>query len=87
MVCFQLASEHNPEKIRFFLAESDRLKKEFDERHAYWNTTLKGSDIKTLLLEESYKPAVEFYRMRDEEFIPAIKVGNSARVSAVMQKK
>jgi methyl-accepting chemotaxis protein len=56
---------------------SKRLRKEYDERRRYWvdkNQDLPPA-LRRALLEESHAAAEEFFRLRDERFIPAILAG------------
>ena len=44
-----------------------KLRAEYDDRHAFWQKELPPGEMKTMLVEDSYKPALEFYRVADEE--------------------
>ncbi|HEX8551220.1 MAG TPA: methyl-accepting chemotaxis protein [Abditibacteriaceae bacterium] len=61
------------------------LRKEYEEAHQKWVVDTKVDDpaIKKLLLEDSYKPAMAFYDLRDRQFLPAMKRGDRARAFAV----
>jgi hypothetical protein len=47
------------------------LKKEFTDRHAYWNTDLSDEKQRAMMLEQLYTPAMEFYQILESELIPA----------------
>ena len=47
------------------------LKKEFTDRHAFWNTDLSDEKQRAMMLEQLYTPAMEFYQILESELIPA----------------
>lgn len=83
----ELAAETDPNHIDELLKNGRELKSEFDDRHAHWLKELKDGELGKTLLEESFAPAVEFYRIRDTEFIPALKKGISASEKKIILGK
>jgi len=75
LVVLQLIEETDAAKVGFLLAESERLEKEFNARHDYWADDLPQGEMKSILLEAAYKPALVFFKVRDEEFLPLLKSG------------
>jgi methyl-accepting chemotaxis protein len=59
-----------------------KLKKEYDERHQVWvrdSLYLSGEEsIRVPMLEGSYLPAVEFYKVVESEYLPAVRAGDRA---------
>lgn len=49
------------------------LKKEFTDRHAFWNTDLSDEQQRAMMLEQLYAPAMAFYQIAESELIPACK--------------
>lgn len=47
------------------------LKKEFSDRHAFWNEDLNDEKQRTMMLEQLYSPAMEFYEIVENDLIPA----------------
>jgi methyl-accepting chemotaxis protein len=47
------------------------LKKEFTDRHAFWNSDLSDEQQRAMMLEQLYTPAMEFYQILESELIPA----------------
>ena len=69
------------------LAERMRgLKTQFDERHVFWQKQSLEPQIGVLLLEDAYKPAVEFYRIAFDQLAPAARNGDAGAVAAAMQR-
>ena len=69
--------------IEKLVRRSHELKVEYDERHAFWVADLPEGPMKETMIVDSYKPAIEFYRIRDEMFIPACRKGDRARANAI----
>lgn len=78
LVVLQLVEETDTAQVNFLLRECERLESEFATRHEYWVTDLAAGEMKTTLLEDAYTPALEFYRIRNQEFLPLIKSGKRA---------
>jgi methyl-accepting chemotaxis protein len=60
------------------------LKKEFTDRHAFWNTDLKDEEQRAMMLEQLYTPAMEFYRILESDLIPACQEGEQDRAVEVL---
>lgn len=86
LVCMQLAREHDSATREFLLSESERLRGEYDQRHEFWDTTLEKGTLRDTLVTESYASAKEFYTLRDSQFIPAIKAGDSAKAAKILDE-
>jgi len=84
LVTFQALSEKDSSKIPSYQDRFTQLRKEYDERHAYWAKELPAGKIKTLLLEQSYKPAVTFFDTTMKEFFPALVTGNHTQAEKIM---
>ena len=59
-------------EISQLIKEGDGLRKNFEDRHAYWKNALPEGTGKDLLVKDAYDTAEEFFNARDKEFIPAI---------------
>jgi methyl-accepting chemotaxis protein len=59
------------------------LKKEYDERHAFWLTESLEADLAATFLEQAHNPAVAFYALAFNEFIPALQKGEKKAASAI----
>jgi methyl-accepting chemotaxis protein len=73
----EMADETETGEVRASVTYLNRLKEEYDTRHLFWenNPMLKPGAIRTAMLEGSFKPAVRFYAIVFEEFLPAIERG------------
>ena len=53
------------------VAKVAKLKEEFDTRHEFWVKDLIDGELKQTVVVAAYDPAVEFYRVLQNDFIPA----------------
>ena len=60
------------------------LKKEYDERQTYWIATEFEPDLKQAMIKTTHEPAMRYYSVLFERFIPALQAGDdAARASAL----
>ena len=55
---------------------SKRLETEFNARHTFWEKALTDEAIRATMLDKAYKPGLEFLRIRNQSFIPALQAGD-----------
>lgn len=60
------------------------LKNEYDARQAYWTESNLNGELREQLLNESDKPAKEFYKIAFDQFIPALEKGDNLAASAAL---
>jgi methyl-accepting chemotaxis protein len=80
-----LAEETEPSEINRFIAELERLKQDYDSRHRFWNEEklLSAGEMRTIMLEATYNPAVKFYNSVFNQFIPAVRNGDREKAKAL----
>ncbi|MBI2418613.1 MAG: methyl-accepting chemotaxis protein [Ignavibacteriales bacterium] len=86
LVLFQLSVESDPSRITQLLGKFDALEKDYQTRHAYWQEKEFPAETKSLLLEDSYTPAKEFYAVSREKFLPAVQSGNRELAGKILQE-
>ncbi|WP_281185030.1 methyl-accepting chemotaxis protein [Trichlorobacter lovleyi] len=59
------------------------LKADYDARHLYWDKTLSPGPKRDLLLNESYKPAIEFFAKAEQAFLPLLAAGDHEKARAL----
>jgi methyl-accepting chemotaxis protein WspA len=79
LVVLQMVEEKDKSRVLAYIERGKKLRGEYDQRHAFWIEDLTPSQLKELLVTQSYRPAMEFYELRDREVIPALLAGDSAR--------
>jgi len=75
----------DPANIEQLISQGDRLKRDYEDRHTYWVTTLPEGELKTALTVTSYNSAEQFYKTRDEQFIPAIRAGDATKAKTILR--
>jgi methyl-accepting chemotaxis protein len=86
LVVNQAENETDPAQVPKHLERFKKLKGEYDERHAFWMKELAEGEAKQLLVEASYKPAVDFYTVALTDFFPAVQRGDRAKVGETLVK-
>jgi methyl-accepting chemotaxis protein len=73
-----------PAAIDALVAKGNDLRRDYENRHAYWAATLPDGDVKTILTRESYDYAVKFFDIRDNELVPAMRAGDWDGASKIL---
>ncbi|HEY6865901.1 MAG TPA: methyl-accepting chemotaxis protein, partial [Candidatus Eisenbacteria bacterium] len=63
--------------------KSRELREAYEACYARWDKVLPQGPLRALLLEKAHRPAIEFLRIRDQEFIPAILSGDRQKAAAL----
>ena len=87
LTALQLSKETDKIKIEELINYEAQLKKDYDTRHKVWVSVLPEGDIKKNMVEDSYKPALEFFEVFNTEFIPAIKSGDKGKANEILTSK
>lgn len=86
LATFQMLDETNPQEIAGLLKDSARLKREYLERQRSWLMALAmGNQTIAFWLKDL--PAEEFFRIRDEEFIPLVLSGQTGKARELASVK
>lgn len=80
LLTFELINETDKTKINELTNRMKDLEAEYFKRHEFWLQNLDG-DIKKVMTEEAYLPANQFYKIINEEFIPAILNGDKEKAT------
>ncbi|MCC7012244.1 MAG: HAMP domain-containing protein [Planctomycetes bacterium] len=75
----QLAEKH--------LSRMKQLRADYDTRHEFWNENLEGDEIRTAVLEETYEPALEYFRVVEQQLAPAALANDFERATAVLNEE
>lgn len=74
------------ESVTALIARLEDLHKQYESRHAYWSKEPLSSNIAKTLLDDSYRPAQEFFNIADNTYIPALRSGDTAAAAAALDK-
>jgi methyl-accepting chemotaxis protein len=84
LVVLELLDENNTQAEKARIEKIQALYNEYQNRHQFWLDHLEEGKMKTELVDASYRPAIEFYTLIKEKFIPALQRGDreAARILA-----
>ena len=77
LVVRQMLDETDPTTLATLAQRGRALQTDYETRHAFWERELGSVAERDALLDASYRPAVEFFRIRDAEVVPAILAGKT----------
>lgn len=83
MNVLQMLNEEELSKIKELILLGNTLKEDYVRRHDYWLKIIPDGEIKEYLVVHSYKPAMEFFRVRDQEFVPALLEKNIEKMKTI----
>lgn len=74
LLAYSMADTSRRGELRDLIDRSEGLEKEYHTRHDYWmaDEVLPDEGLVDILTKDSYEPAIEFFRVRNKEFIPAV---------------
>lgn len=84
LTSFQMAIETRPEELERLILRNRELKRQYDERHNFWEQTLPPGEMKRVFINESYQPAMEFFNLWQNQFYPAIKEGEKEKAQKLL---
>ncbi|WP_326540714.1 methyl-accepting chemotaxis protein [Pseudorhodoferax sp.] len=86
LLVLQLSRTSDAPRQQALAARIRELKGQFDDRHAFWQKQELESPMRGLLLEEAYKPAVEFYRVAFEQLMPAVQANDAPAAGSATER-
>ena len=84
LVVLELTRESDPAARQALVDRCAQLRRDYDARHAYWVEQLPAGPMRDALLRDSYEPALEFYKLLDEQLVPAVRGGDLAKASELV---
>jgi methyl-accepting chemotaxis protein len=76
LTSYELSDQKDAEKIAFLQEKFKQLRNDYDIRHEFWLEALAPGEVKTILTETSYQPALAFFSHFEKDFLPAVMAGN-----------
>jgi methyl-accepting chemotaxis protein len=73
----QMLDETDRRRLDDLIRHGQELRADFEARHRHWQAALAPGPLQQALLKNAYDPGAEFLRVRDEEFVPAIRRGDT----------
>ena len=84
LVAHELANTTDPARIESLIERSGKLRREFDQRKIFWEKALPDGVLRESLIRDAANPAEDYFRIRDSQFIPAVRRGDSATARALL---
>jgi methyl-accepting chemotaxis protein len=85
LLAYELA-ESEASQRQALSARFERQRNEFEARHEYWREQLVGaSEIKRVFTSASYQPAQRFFAIYQQNFLPAVMVGDLASARTILR--
>ena len=81
----QMLGETDRRRLDDLIQQGLTLRAAFEARHDHWKKSLPEGPLRKALLESAYDPGAEFLRMRDDQFIPAVRRGDQDGARQIME--
>ena len=86
LLSLELARETDPARITAIIDRGNSLRLDFERRHELWDRTLESGPLDDAMNSSAYRPAIEYFDLREQEFIPAIRSGDPERVGRALER-
>src|SRR5688572_23827403 len=84
LLVLQAADETDPSRVQNLVERGERLRLDYEARQEFWRRDLPAGELKDYMTVAAAKSAMEFYRVRDEQFVPALRAGDRERANALI---
>jgi methyl-accepting chemotaxis protein len=85
-IALEMFVASSPADLSPLIESSKRLEQEFNNRHTYWENNLTDENTRNAMLDKAYQPGLEFLKIRNDIFIPALKVGDRATAEQALSR-
>jgi methyl-accepting chemotaxis protein len=86
LVTLELRDVNSAELRDKDIATLTHLRKDYDERHAFWLKEALEPELQKTLLTQAHGYAMDFFKKVDEQYLPAVRAGDRARINALMSE-
>lgn len=66
------------------IARGDQLRLDYEQRQVHWKRVLEPGELADLMTTTAARAAGEFFALREAEYLPALKIGDSAAARAAL---
>ena len=81
---FQMLEETDNAKLKELAGKAKKFRHDYEKQHAVWVKALPEGKLKELMVVQSYQPAIQFFDVVDNEFVPAVIQGNKDKASKIL---
>jgi methyl-accepting chemotaxis protein len=86
LVVLQLAATRDATQQQRLIARGRQLRADYAARHEFWLRELEPGSLKDQMTVAAHDPAEAYFRERDDEFLPAVLAGDTARIGASLAR-
>lgn len=86
LLTLQLVEEKDPAEITRLIERGNELRIEYENRQEHWKRVLAKDTMGDLMTVTSSRAAMEFYRLRDGDFVNAIRAGDRELARKVLEQ-
>ncbi|MFN7974062.1 MAG: methyl-accepting chemotaxis protein [Acidobacteriota bacterium] len=84
LLTLELRDETDAASIAALVERGNQLRLEFENRHEVWKRDLAPGSLADMMNSAAYRPAAEFFEIRDREYVPAIRAGDREKARQVL---
>jgi methyl-accepting chemotaxis protein len=82
----QLLEESKATDIASLVERGKTLRSDYESGHDRWAKELPEGELKRMLIQDSYAPAMQFFIARDRDFVPAVLANDKERARKVLHE-
>ncbi len=86
LLTLQLVEEQDPAEVTRLIERGNELRIEYENRQEHWKRVLAKDTMGDLMTVTSSRAAMEFYRLRDGDFVNAIRAGDRELARKVLEQ-
>jgi methyl-accepting chemotaxis protein WspA len=86
LLTLQLVEEQDPAEMTRLVERGNELRIEYENRQEHWKRVLAKDTMGDLMTVTSSRAAMEFYRLRDGDFVNAIRAGDRELARKVLEQ-
>ena len=83
---YESQSAGHGEQVAVLAKQLETLKKNYDERYAFWSKEKLEPELQRLFLKTAHQPALQFYDLVFGQFLPQIRNGNLAEAENTLNE-
>ncbi len=84
LLSVQMIDETDPTRITQLTERGERLRVDYESRQEFWKRELPKDSMSDLMTVTAYRAAMEFFRLRDEQYVPAIRANDRERARVLL---
>ena len=86
LLALRIKDEPDAAKRQTLIERGTELRVEYDTRLEFWKRALPVGPLNDVMTSTSAKSAIDFFEVRDREFLPALQAGEAARLADALTR-